>query len=107
MLNGAIAVCDGDVRAALRAALIYNEFLECCRRTGDGPASGAWRRVFSWCLTPLCRSLRQSGKCSDGCGPAEQLHELVGLQSARQVELEEIWRQLLSALPGFDLLGLR
>lgn len=24
----AIAVCDGDVRAALRASLIYNEFLE-------------------------------------------------------------------------------
>jgi hypothetical protein len=24
----AIAVCDGDVRAALQAALVYNEFLE-------------------------------------------------------------------------------
>jgi len=24
----AIAICDGDVRAALRAALVYNEFLE-------------------------------------------------------------------------------
>lgn len=27
-VDQAIAVCDGDVRAALRAALIYNEFLE-------------------------------------------------------------------------------
>jgi hypothetical protein len=24
----AIAICDGDVRAALKAALVYNEFLE-------------------------------------------------------------------------------
>jgi hypothetical protein len=24
----AIVVCDGDIRAALRAALVYNEFLE-------------------------------------------------------------------------------
>jgi hypothetical protein len=24
----AIALCDGDVRAALRAALVYNDFLE-------------------------------------------------------------------------------
>jgi hypothetical protein len=27
-VDDAVAVCDGDVRAALRAALIYNEFLE-------------------------------------------------------------------------------
>ena len=27
-VDDAIAVCDGDVRAALRAALVYNEFLE-------------------------------------------------------------------------------
>jgi hypothetical protein len=27
-VDEAIAVCDGDVRAALRAALVYNEFLE-------------------------------------------------------------------------------
>jgi hypothetical protein len=27
-VDAAIAVCDGDVRAALRAALIYNDFLE-------------------------------------------------------------------------------
>jgi hypothetical protein len=28
VVDAAIAVCDGDMRAALRAALIYNEFLE-------------------------------------------------------------------------------
>jgi hypothetical protein len=27
-VNAAIALCDGDVRAALRAALVYNDFLE-------------------------------------------------------------------------------
>ena len=27
-VDAAIAVCDGDLRAALRAALVYNEFLE-------------------------------------------------------------------------------
>ena len=27
-VDQAIAICDGDVRAALRAALVYNEFLE-------------------------------------------------------------------------------
>jgi hypothetical protein len=27
-VDAAIALCDGDVRAALRAALVYNEFLE-------------------------------------------------------------------------------
>jgi hypothetical protein len=27
-LDEAIALCDGDVRAALQAALVYNEFLE-------------------------------------------------------------------------------
>ena len=27
-VDEAIALCDGDVRAALRAALVYNEFLE-------------------------------------------------------------------------------
>jgi hypothetical protein len=27
-VDAAIALCDGDVRAALAAALIYNEFLE-------------------------------------------------------------------------------
>jgi len=27
-VDAAIAVCDGDVRAALAAALVYNEFLE-------------------------------------------------------------------------------
>ena len=27
-VDQAIAVCDGDARAALRAALVYNEFLE-------------------------------------------------------------------------------
>jgi hypothetical protein len=27
-VDAAIAICDGDVRAALRAALVYNEFLE-------------------------------------------------------------------------------
>ncbi len=27
-VDQAIALCDGDVRAALRAALVYNEFLE-------------------------------------------------------------------------------
>jgi hypothetical protein len=27
-VDAAIAICDGDVRAALRAALVYNEFPE-------------------------------------------------------------------------------
>ena len=27
-VDQAIAICDGDVRAALQAALVYNEFLE-------------------------------------------------------------------------------
>jgi hypothetical protein len=27
-VDAAIALCDGDVRAALRAALVYNDFLE-------------------------------------------------------------------------------
>ena len=27
-VDEAIALCDGDVRAALRASLVYNEFLE-------------------------------------------------------------------------------
>jgi len=27
-VDAAIALCDGDVRAALRAALLYNQFLE-------------------------------------------------------------------------------
>ena len=27
-IDAAIALCDGDVRAALRAALVYNDFLE-------------------------------------------------------------------------------
>jgi hypothetical protein len=27
-VDEAIAICDGDVRSALRAALVYNEFLE-------------------------------------------------------------------------------
>ena len=27
-VDAAIAICDGDVRAALRAAFVYNEFLE-------------------------------------------------------------------------------
>jgi hypothetical protein len=27
-VDAAIVLCDGDVRAALRAALVYNEFLE-------------------------------------------------------------------------------
>ena len=27
-VDQALAVCDGDARAALRAALVYNEFLE-------------------------------------------------------------------------------
>jgi hypothetical protein len=32
-VDAAIAICDGDVRAALRAALVYNEFLE--RKLGE------------------------------------------------------------------------
>ena len=27
-VDGAIALCDGDVRAALREALVYNQFLD-------------------------------------------------------------------------------
>jgi hypothetical protein len=34
-VDAAIALCDGDVRAALRAALVYNEFLE--RKLGRIP----------------------------------------------------------------------
>jgi hypothetical protein len=40
----AIAICDGDVRAALRAALVYNEFLERKLETMRGMISSGYTR---------------------------------------------------------------
>jgi hypothetical protein len=40
----AIAICDRDVRAALRAALVYNEFLERKLDTMRGMVSSGYTR---------------------------------------------------------------
>ena len=39
-----IAICDGDVRAALRAALVYNDFLERKLDTMRGMVSSGYTR---------------------------------------------------------------
>ena len=61
-VDAAIALCDGDIRAALRAALVYNDFLErkldtmrgmvssgytttTPRRTGFVRVRSIWRRA--------------------------------------------------------------
>ena len=43
-VDAAIALCDGDVRAALRAALVYNDFLERKLDTMRGMASSGYTR---------------------------------------------------------------
>ena len=43
-MDQAIAVCDGDLRAALRAALVYNDFLERKLDTMRGMVSSGYMR---------------------------------------------------------------
>jgi hypothetical protein len=54
-VEAAIALCDGDVRAALAAALIYNEFLE--RKLDE------FRNIISSGYT--CRKVTPAQKASD------------------------------------------
>jgi len=58
-IDAAIALCDGDVRAALAAALVYNEFLE--RKLDQ------FRRQVSSGYT--------RGKISPGRGASEKLDD--------------------------------
>jgi len=48
-VDQAIAICDGDVRAALRAALVYNDFLERKLETMRGMVSSGYtrRKIFA------------------------------------------------------------
>jgi hypothetical protein len=43
-VDAAIALCDGDVRAALRATLVYNDFLERKLDTMRGMFSSGYTR---------------------------------------------------------------
>jgi hypothetical protein len=43
-VDAAIALCDGDVRAALRAAFVYNDFLERKLDTMRGMVSSGYTR---------------------------------------------------------------
>jgi hypothetical protein len=43
-VDAAIALCDGDVRAALRATLVYNDFLERKLDTMRGMVSSGYTR---------------------------------------------------------------
>jgi hypothetical protein len=43
-VDAAIALCDGDVRAALRAVLVYNDFLERKLDTMRGMVSSGYTR---------------------------------------------------------------
>ena len=65
-VDAAIALCDGDMRAALRAVLVYNHFLEheleaaralvsfgyACGKISPARAASKklddWREIFSW-----------------------------------------------------------
>ena len=72
----AIAVCDGDVRAALRAALLYNEFLErkldmVRAKISSGYTRGrisaarkASEKVEEWRGIPLVRTRNRAGRDS-------------------------------------------
>ena len=58
-VDAAIALCDGDVRAALTAALVYNEFLERKLEQFRGLVSSGYTR----------------GKISPGRGASEKLDD--------------------------------
>ena len=58
-VDAAIAVCDGDVRAALTAALVYNAFLERKLDQFRGLVSSGYTR----------------GKVSPGRGASEKLDD--------------------------------
>jgi hypothetical protein len=58
-VDAAIALCDGDVRAALTAALVYNEFLERKLDQFRGLLSSGYTR----------------GRISPGRGASEKLNE--------------------------------
>ena len=63
-LDAAIALCDGDVRAALRAALVYNHFLERELRS-----LGRWSRAVTHAarfrrLVPRVRNWTTGASCS-------------------------------------------
>ena len=64
-VEAAIAVCDGDVRAALRAALVYNDFLERKLSNFRGMISSGYTR----------------GKISPGRRASEKLDEWRDLSS--------------------------
>jgi hypothetical protein len=69
-VDAAIALCDGDARAALRAALVYNDFLERKLETMRGMVSSGYAR----------------GKISPGRAASQKLDDWRGISRGDEPE---------------------
>ncbi len=65
----AIAVCDGDPRAALRASLVYNEFLERKLDTMRGMVSTGYSRQRVTSARKAAERVEEWREISDGKDP--------------------------------------